>query len=63
MYKEQSGNPDSSAKVHTKTFLQVRGCLDELPPDLFDDLLKIYLIDFHLFGYDIPAQSSTGSES
>jgi hypothetical protein len=41
----------------------VRGCLDELPPDLFDDLLKIYLIDFHLFGYDIPAQSSTGSES
>jgi hypothetical protein len=28
--------------------------LDKLPHDLYFDLLKIYLIDFHLFGYDVP---------
>ena len=29
--------------------------LDELPLDLYYDLQKIYLIDFHLFGYDVPS--------
>ena len=29
--------------------------LSELPTDLYYELLKIYLIDFHLFGYQVPA--------
>jgi len=32
----------------------MREYLDELPLDLYYQLLKIYLIDFQLFGYDIP---------
>jgi len=32
----------------------MREFLDELPPELYYDLLKIYLIDFQIFGYDLP---------
>jgi hypothetical protein len=32
--------------------------LDELPLDLYNELVKIYLIDFHLFGYDVPPPRS-----
>ena len=45
---------ENVAKDGKKSVDLMREYLDELPLDLYYELLKVYLIDFQLFGYDIP---------
>ena len=44
------GHPSSSRKL-TQSYI------DQLSPDLFHKIVELYLIDFKIFDYPLPAQT------
>ena len=46
-----------SRMVHRSSTSFVQDYIDQLPDDLFQKIIEIYLLDFKLFSYPIPTKS------